>query len=290
MASFKLPPVPITLKALRHYVDIAKEHDTRDPVVSFYCRRFAMEDGMKIDSKSPDARKFLVALMDCLEQMKKELVNNESIHNEVVGEAHIENYAIKIFSYADTEDRAARFNKNVVKSFYKSSMLFDVLQTFGELSEEITKMRKYARWKAAYVHDCLKKGETPHPGPLDEEDDFGATGGMPPSNLSSEIQPQNPGAGTSSNHMIPPGAHAPPTTPQDPGSNRGVIPGPAPQPLPPPVQPTNIPQGAVSLGPEDYTRAQKYCRYAGSALQYEDVPTAVDNLQKALRLLQTGKE
>jgi vacuolar protein sorting-associated protein VTA1 len=40
----------------------------------------------------------------------------------------------------------------------------------------------------------------------------------------------------------------------------------------------------------DYTKAQKYCKYASSALQYEDVPTAIDNLQKALRLLQTGKD
>lgn len=48
--------------------------------------------------------------------------------------------------------------------------------------------------------------------------------------------------------------------------------------------------GDVRLTPEDYTRAQKYCKYAGSALQYEDVGTAVQNLQKALKLLTTGKE
>jgi flagellin-specific chaperone FliS len=46
----------------------------------------------------------------------------------------------------------------------------------------------------------------------------------------------------------------------------------------------------VQLEAMDYTKAQKYCKYASSALQYEDVPTAIDNLQKALRLLQTGKD
>ncbi|XP_059128454.1 vacuolar protein sorting-associated protein VTA1 homolog [Peromyscus eremicus] len=49
-------------------------------------------------------------------------------------------------------------------------------------------------------------------------------------------------------------------------------------------------QGDVRLTPEDFARAQKYCKYAGSALQYEDVGTAVQNLQKALRLLTTGRE
>lgn len=48
--------------------------------------------------------------------------------------------------------------------------------------------------------------------------------------------------------------------------------------------------GGVTLSPQDFTKAQKYCKYAGSALQYEDVSTAVQNLQKALKLLTTGKE
>lgn len=59
--------------------------------------------------------------------------------------------------------------RNVVKSFYTAGMLFDVLTTFGELSEELSQHRKYAKWKAAYIHNCLKNGDTPVPGPLQEE-------------------------------------------------------------------------------------------------------------------------
>lgn len=29
--------------------------------------------------------------------------------------------------------------------------------------------RKYAKWKAAYIHNCLKNGETPQPGPIGME-------------------------------------------------------------------------------------------------------------------------
>lgn len=43
--------------------------------------------------------------------MKVELVNEDSITQEVVGNAHIENYALKMFIYADNEDRAGRFHK-----------------------------------------------------------------------------------------------------------------------------------------------------------------------------------
>lgn len=51
-----------------------------------------------------------------------------------------------------------------------------------------------------------------------------------------------------------------------------------------------LPAGGVQLSPEDFTKAQRFCKYAGSALQYEDVGTAIQNLQKALKLLTTGKE
>lgn len=41
--------------------------------------------------------------------------------------------------------------------------------SFGELSEEATDKRKYAKYKAAYIHNCLKNGEMPIPGPPTEE-------------------------------------------------------------------------------------------------------------------------
>lgn len=46
----------------------------------------------------------------------------------------------------------------------------------------------------------------------------------------------------------------------------------------------------VSLNPQQYQKCMKYCKYASSALQYEDSKTAIDNLTKALTLLTTGKE
>lgn len=48
--------------------------------------------------------------MDWLETTKKGC-SNESITNEVVGQAYLENYALKLFSYADQQDRASNFGK-----------------------------------------------------------------------------------------------------------------------------------------------------------------------------------
>ncbi|XP_038150218.1 vacuolar protein sorting-associated protein VTA1 homolog [Cyprinodon tularosa] len=319
--------LPAQLRGIQHHLRTAQEHEKRDPVVTYYCRLYAMQTGMKLDSKTPECRKFLVKLMDQLETMKKELSDNESIGQEVVGNAHIENYALKLFLYADNEDRAGRFHKNMIKSFYTSSLLIDVLTVFGELSEENVKHRKYARWKATYIHNCLKNGETPQAGPIgmdedEEADEFGAEGfsgqsfshgGSFRADLPSQDQNSNqgpaPGIGFSqdpgsapggqpasnyNNIQIPPGAHAPANTPAElpAPSGEAVKPMPA-APAVPNVDPSLFnaqQQGRVQLSPEDFTKAQKYCKYAGSALQYEDVGTAIQNLQKALKLLTTGKE
>ncbi|KAM8945329.1 vacuolar protein sorting-associated protein VTA1 homolog isoform 2-T2 [Pelodytes ibericus] len=297
-------PLPQQFKSLQHHLRTAQEHDKRDPVVAYYCRLYAMQTGMKIDSKSPECRKFLSKLMDQLETLKKQLGDCDSITQEIVGSAHVENYALKMFLYADNEDRAGRFHKNMIKSFYTASLLLDTLSVFGELTEENVQHRKYARWKATYIHNCLKSGMTPESGPIGlEGEDYGneeygesSLSNLGPERSSSTYQPGNMPNTNYTGIQIPPGAHAPANTPAEVPHNTGVgsntIAHPTPQTIPA-VDPSLFnakAEGDVRLTPEDFARAQKYCKYAGSALQYEDVGTAVQNLQKALKLLTTGRE
>ncbi|KAK1889350.1 Vacuolar protein sorting-associated protein VTA1 like [Dissostichus eleginoides] len=330
----------------------------------------------------------------------------------------------------------------MIKSFYSSSLLLDVLCVFGELSEENVQHRKYARWKATCIHNCLKNGETPQSGPIGMEDGEAANppctwqlsldalkepdsselrnhypecplarclapncpvqqqnsccessaivrdtlevdpeilryrfpqsrsvtdwklfevfvqthnpemgGGVLSADLQanekhwekdfylpelislrenaiSRIRPQRsnmlrkyrdlspamsmelevspimglPSGGahlpgphnTNYNNIhIPPGAHAPANTPAEmPPASEAAKPVPVPRSVPLPVDPRLMQgqQEGVNLTADDFTKAQKLCKYAGSALQYEDVSTAVTNLQQALRLLTTGHE
>ncbi|XP_030905685.1 vacuolar protein sorting-associated protein VTA1 homolog isoform X2 [Melopsittacus undulatus] len=275
MAATALPPLPPQFKSIQHHLRTAQELDKREPVVAYYCRLYAMQTGMKIDSKTPECRKFLSKLMDQLEAMKKQFGDNEAITQDIVGSAHVENYALKMFLYADNEDRAGQFHKNMIKSFYTASLLIDVLTVFGELSEENAQHRKYARWKAAYIHNCLKNGETPQPGPIGMEgESFG------------DVEREE--AESSSLHS---GTTQPTSSSTFEGVTSNTI-QPSPQniPLVDPSLCSAQSAGEVRLTPEDFARAQKYCKYAGSALQYEDVSTAVQNLQKALKLLITGRE
>ncbi|XP_044172966.1 vacuolar protein sorting-associated protein VTA1 homolog isoform X2 [Acropora millepora] len=297
--------VPASLKAISSYLKTAQEYDKRDPIVAYFCRLFAMQKGIKIDSKGKDSRAFLLEMMDQLEKKKKELSSQgyEAVSDDVVAQLYIDEKALQLFLWADTEDRAAKFSKNVVKSFYTASLLYDVLTQFGELSEEGVHHQKYAKWKAAYIHKCLKNGETPVAGPVggEDEDTIDQEGGATP--YPSSTNNQQPAANTGPPTGFP-GAYPPqpypsnqtpypsnqtpyPITPAQPTLHQPSQPS-----VPPsvtvaadvPVQPSST--TTATLTPQENEQAQKYCRFAASALQYEDVKTAIENLRKALSLLE----
>ena len=61
------------------------------------------------------------------------LKDNEAVSSEIVASAHIDNFALKLFMWADKEDRAAHFNKNVVKAFYTAGNLYEVKARLAEI-------------------------------------------------------------------------------------------------------------------------------------------------------------
>ena len=114
-----------------------------------------------------------------------------------------------------------------------------ILNTFLSLLKAAAH-QKYSKWKAAYIHKCLKSGETPIPGPAGGDGE--AEGGEPPYPSNTQQPPgyptntqQPPGYPTSTQQ--PPGY---PTNTQQPPypTNTTGVPGQFPsQPLPP-NQPT----------------------------------------------------
>nr|SVE83392.1 EOG090X0GPB [Daphnia magna] len=234
-------------------------------------RLHALQTGLSIKKEKEDLS-FLLALMDWLEKTKQNMKSNETVSNEIVAQAHLENVAVKLFNWADTEDRQKHYNKNVVKAFYSAGMLLDVSSVFGELNEDVAQQKKYAKWRAAHLHNCLNSGEIPsEPAPKPDEQLINDSENLE-YGFSSDFKPES---GHSHVHdSVRPSISVPPKPDTPPSS------------VPTYVQETS----SVLVTPEQIVQAQKHCKYASSALTYEDVPTAIDNLQKALRVLQLGQQ
>ncbi|XP_052827202.1 vacuolar protein sorting-associated protein VTA1 homolog [Octopus bimaculoides] len=200
---------------------------------------------------------------------------------------------------------------NLVKTFYTAGLLFDVLSVFGETDEDLEKNKKYAKWKAAYIHKCLKNGETPIAGPMTDENEeedninsepvvFSNINEPGPSGMNQNAATTYPDMGLSANgpspnqqpdrlQKPPSGSMAPPTTPQDSIYGNNAVSTAGGSSMYTPWKPPENPAG-VTLTTQDYQKAMKLCKFASSALQYEDSKTAIENLQKALTLLTTGQQ
>lgn len=283
-----LPEAPIQLKNIQSFMKVALDIQAINPVVSYWLRLYSIELALKTDKNSPESKSFLSSLIIWLEKFKQSHKDNEAVSNETVGQAHMENFVVSLFTKADTLDRSGVANKTTVRMFYMAAVLFEAMAVFGDLSEEVSKKAKYAKFKAAYIQKCLKLGQTPKPGPI-ESADLDGNPDLPsedpnPTNSNDRVDvetPQNP---------INP---APPTFATEPV---------APFVMPVPINETSTVKPATTidatkfyasngtpLSPEDLIKSQKYCKFASSALQYDDIPTAVSNLEKALKLLTTGK-
>lgn len=185
---------------------------------------------------------------------------------------------------------------------------------------------RYAKWKAAYLHNCLKNGETPIPGPAGGESADSAAGhGNDALNdedaelnqlsqfgrndhMSGSVTTANHGSQDFSNSQTPsaydklfllpenrasspkPPNTLPTATPRTSGGLSSHTPSPSKENR---VLPNVSAAGnntSLMLSADDMSKAQKYCKYAASALQFDDVATATDLLEKTLRLIKTGRE
>jgi len=254
---------PEALKKIKPYLTLATQLEAKkDPIIAYYCRLYAIKTGMVINKSAPECKKFLMQLMDLLEQTKSKIKSEEAVQTEMVGQAVVENYAIGLFEAADADDRAARFSQALIKQFYSAGLLFDVLTYFGELKDDVIQKQEYAKKKAVYIKLCLQNGETPVSGPLlsNEGDDTGAgasAGG--PSNSAPYPIPQEP-----QSPQMPTNQNKPSSSPQAQGQTS--------------TGKTNLPVSTIM-------QAEKLCKFAASALQYEDISAAIENLEKCLALL-----
>lgn len=308
----RLPPIPESppeLKStLQKYLKTADEFDKRDPVVAYYCRFFAVKLGIEKFSKIKECKGFLIQIMDIVETDKKALKDTEAMKDEVVAQTTVWTVAMKIFSKADSEDRAGRATKAVAMAFHSAMTLFEVLRCFEhqENDEEVNVKHKYAKWKAAHILKCLREGTTPIAGPVDADgnpmdtgatwagdDDGGNTGAAaaPPPfrpSLADSFPPPPSMAPTPGGAPTPfaaaamraPAASEPQASGG--GGEQGVVGAARANLSSLGVVPTKS-RGKVSIAETD--QASKFCKHAISALQYSDVDTAVENLLKALRLL-----
>jgi len=294
---------PPQLKACVPYLQRHEELAKRDPAVAYYCKAYAAQVGIaSLKSGDQEANLFLTTLMDGLEQEKAAVAHL----SQDEGRALVTNCALLIFSNAEEKERRGIGDKITASLFFMASVLMEILKQFGDLEPAIAEKQTWAKWKAAQIKKCLDQGIPYTP----DTDQPQATGPPPPPQAPSaapappSFQQQPPYPPPSSQPQIPYNYAPPVGYNHDPNSAAFIPPSNYP---PPPNQPpqyysappsnTFSPSAAANGAPAGFQpplltvlEAQKYAKWVVSALQFQDVPTAVTNLQLALDLLQGRRD
>ncbi|EPQ60342.1 DUF605-domain-containing protein [Gloeophyllum trabeum ATCC 11539] len=169
-----LPPVPPELKAIIPYVQRADELSSRDPIMSYWCAYTAAQTGIALKSKAPAARTYLFALLSLLEKMKAEVVNTlgkaggaDAVEDEAASAAYVENFGLRVFEGADSEDRRGMATRATAKKFLAAANFLEMLKIFDKSVVPDTHDEKirYAKWKAADIAKAFREGRKPTPGP-----------------------------------------------------------------------------------------------------------------------------
>ncbi|KAI8062837.1 Vta1 like-domain-containing protein [Gilbertella persicaria] len=269
--------VPTDLKYIAPFIQRGQELATRDPIVSYYAQYYAAKLAMAKGPRTKETKEYLFHLLDALEEQKKTIGDNEAITNDLVGYAHVENFALKIFLNADNEDRAGKASKKTAKTFLAASIFLELLKTFGDLDPEVEAKIKYAKWKATDIMKALREGRVPTAGPPGEEQEaFDAPPisefPSPPSNFTAPLPSTSPQQGDMNDRTsdvdMPAAATATATATATTTSTS--------------TSTSTAPQIAVNTASINIPQAQKNAKWAISALDYDDIKTARMQLLSAL--------
>jgi vacuolar protein sorting-associated protein VTA1 len=126
---FDLPPLTAALKPLSPYLQRAEEVKSQDRIVAYWCKSaylgpfhpltpnhtpgayYAAQLGLSLNAQDMESRKVLFELVTVLERMKKDIGPNDAVDVEAASSAYVENFALKVFSLADNEERKEGGNR-----------------------------------------------------------------------------------------------------------------------------------------------------------------------------------
>ena len=286
------------------------------PVAAYYCRFYAvslaLKGGTYVRNSESDA--ILAQQFELLEKEKSQLAEEEGIKSPKVGANLLRSLAFRLFLSAERDEQQATTasidSLKVTMERYLGAVR--VLQVYrglfldsdasfageidGDLEEELAQVEeksKFAKWRAVELKKAIVSGDlssvtsnvtskVESPKVINTSNPSNTSNTSNPSNTSNSSNPST----TSTTSTI--------TSPHQQSHQQQSynlplqqpifsISTPTPSSIPTYTAPTSPPQ--LTYDPKLIAEAEKQAKFAISALHFDDLPTAITNLQRAIDIL-----
>lgn len=246
--------VPTELKAIQPYLQRAQEVKTRDPFLAYQCQLYAAQLGyglLESGGRSGECESFLLGLLDELETAKHELLEHPAMADDRLASSYILENSLKIFAAADAEDRNGNANKYLIITV--NHYVRRTAKMFVAASNFMEVLKLYGPLPED-LEDKIKYAKWKAAEILKQEQTLPSlTGKFPPEQTKSMTD-------------LKESLSIPDKLPDD-------------------YRPIESANNTQIL-----TQAEKQARQAISAILFEDVPAAIDCLERALHSLKTIKQ
>ncbi|KAI1445961.1 DUF605-domain-containing protein [Annulohypoxylon stygium] len=158
--------IPAKLKqaGITPFILRATQLEAAKPVISYWCFYWAVNQilGKGLHSADEDCHQFTTNLMEKLEHIKEGQVGNDAIHDDVAGQAYVEQFAQETFDRALRPLKANRVTQQTASTFEAAATFFQLVNIWGQADAETQEKIKYAKWNAARILKAIKEGKDPN--------------------------------------------------------------------------------------------------------------------------------
>ena len=93
---------------------------------------YAAQQGITLGASAPANHSFLSALLSSLESLRSSIGPSEAIGAGVVSTIYVEDFALRVFNAADSEDRKGVATRSTARKFMATAAFFEVLKVFED--------------------------------------------------------------------------------------------------------------------------------------------------------------
>ncbi|KAI1102475.1 DUF605-domain-containing protein [Jackrogersella minutella] len=160
------PVIPAKLKqaGITPFILRASQLETAKPVISYWCFYWAVNQilSKQLHSADEDCHQFTTDLMEKLEHIKEKEATNDAIHDDVAGQAYVEQFAQETFDRALRPLKANKVTQQTGSTFEAAATFFQLVNIWGAADAETQEKIKYAKWNAARILKAIREGKDPN--------------------------------------------------------------------------------------------------------------------------------